>query len=268
MFAKLHDRLGTAGLVVAVVALIAALTGTAFAAVGLNSKQKKEVKKIAKQFAGKPGPQGPAGPQGPKGDPGPKGDTGAQGNPGTPGANGKSVVLGTATSGSTGECPSGGVTVQVEGSSTKKAVCNGEVGPTLPAEQTETGAWTYGPGEGPAYLPLSFGIPLEAGLDPSHVHYINPEGKELVENESTFVIEELTSTACLGNVSVPTATPGNLCVYAWVEPETNSSYSQRIMKLDADGFTAGASPTGARLLVVSPGFGSGYGSFAVTAPAE
>jgi hypothetical protein len=88
MFSRIHDRLGTAGLAIAVVALIAALTGTAFAAAGLNGKQKKEVKKIAKQFAGKPGATGPAGPagaQGPKGDAGPKGEKGDRGERGEQG---------------------------------------------------------------------------------------------------------------------------------------------------------------------------------------
>lgn len=85
MFRRIHDMLGTAGLIVAVVALVAALTGTAFAALpALNSKQKKEVKKIAKSVAQK----GPTGPQGPAGAPGAKGDPGAQGAQGVPGAPG------------------------------------------------------------------------------------------------------------------------------------------------------------------------------------
>jgi len=98
MFSKLHDRLGTAGLVVAVVALVLALAGTAFAAAGLNGKQKKEVKKIAKQFAGKAGapgatgPTGATGPQGAKGDTGPKGEAGAPGENGEDGENGACSV--------------------------------------------------------------------------------------------------------------------------------------------------------------------------------
>ena len=59
MFSKLHERLGTAGFVVAIVALVAALAGTAFAAAGLNGKQKKEVK-IRQAVRGKPGSR-PAG---------------------------------------------------------------------------------------------------------------------------------------------------------------------------------------------------------------
>jgi hypothetical protein len=88
MFFRIHDKLGTAGLVIAVIALIAALAGTAFAAAGLNSKQKREVKKIAKQYAGKQGPQGAQGapgPQGAKGDQGPRGERGPEGGEGPPG---------------------------------------------------------------------------------------------------------------------------------------------------------------------------------------
>jgi hypothetical protein len=89
MLSKVHNKLGTAGLVVAIMALVVALGGAAYAALpGLNSKQKKEVKKIAKTVPGKDGAQGPkgdTGPLGPKGDPGqqgPKGDPGAEGPPG------------------------------------------------------------------------------------------------------------------------------------------------------------------------------------------
>jgi len=91
MLKRIHEKLGTAGLVIAVVALVVALGGTAFAAAGLNSKQKKEVKKIAKQFAGKQGPKGDpgsAGAQGAKGDQGPKGDQGSKGDEGNQGPKG------------------------------------------------------------------------------------------------------------------------------------------------------------------------------------
>jgi hypothetical protein len=75
---SIHQKLGTAGFVISIIALVAALGGSAFAAKGaLTHKQKKEVKKIAqteaKKFAGKPGPAGA------KGDTGPKGDRGAKG---------------------------------------------------------------------------------------------------------------------------------------------------------------------------------------------
>jgi len=115
MISRIHERLGTAGLVVAIVALVAALGGTAFAMAGLNSKQKKEVKGIAKQFAGKPGPKGATGPQGPAGQQGPIG------------ANGKDGAAGpTGPSGSMG--------------------ATGPAGPTetaLPSGKTEIGVWSF-----------------------------------------------------------------------------------------------------------------------------
>ena len=266
MFSKLHQRFGTAGLVVAIVALVVALAGTAFAATGLNSKQKKEVKKIAKQFAGQPGKPGPVGPQGPKGDPGAKGDPGGKGDAGSPGANGKSVVVGTASG---AECGSGGITVQVEGSATKKSVCNGQTGfsAVLPSEETEKGSWVYGPAEGPQYLPLSFPIPLEADLDGAHVHYVNTTGKEVIVNGTTFEEEEVTSTACLGTAAAPTAEPGHLCVYGAAESEAFSTNSERILKIGTDEpLSPGASTMGARFLVFNSEPGSAWGSFAVTAP--
>jgi Collagen triple helix repeat (20 copies) len=96
MFSKIHQKLGTAGFVISILALIVALGGAAYAALpGLNSKQKKEVKKIAKQLAGQDGAQGPqgnSGSAGAKGDQGTKGDTGAPGAPGLNGANGACSV--------------------------------------------------------------------------------------------------------------------------------------------------------------------------------
>jgi hypothetical protein len=92
MLSRLHNKFGTAGLVVAIVALVAALTGAAFAAGGLTKQQEKQVKKIAKKYAGKSGPAGPAGPQGPagaKGDIGPKGDRGEKGEKGDRGLPGQ-----------------------------------------------------------------------------------------------------------------------------------------------------------------------------------
>jgi hypothetical protein len=85
MLSKIHQRLGTAGFVLAVVALVVALSGAAYAALpGLNSKQKKEVKKIAKGLV-KPGPPGSPGPVGPAGT---NGTTGAQGGSGSAGGTG------------------------------------------------------------------------------------------------------------------------------------------------------------------------------------
>lgn len=95
MFRRIHDKLGAAGFVIAIVALVAAVAGSAVAAGGLSGAEKKEIttqskkfsKKFSKQFA-KPGPAGPQGPQGAKGEQGPKGDNGDRGPQGEEGPQG------------------------------------------------------------------------------------------------------------------------------------------------------------------------------------
>jgi hypothetical protein len=143
MLSRVHSKLGTAGLVVAVVALVAALTGAAFAAGGLTKQQEKQVKKIAKKYAGKPGPAGPAGPQGPAGPagaPGAKGNTGAVGPVGPQGPEGSPWT-------------DGGV---------------------LPSGETETGTWALGSetDETGRFLAISFNIPLAE--EPEAVHFLKP----------------------------------------------------------------------------------------------
>ncbi|HEX5593210.1 MAG TPA: hypothetical protein VFX35_07675 [Solirubrobacterales bacterium] len=135
MLKRLHDKLGTVGLVVAVVALVAAVAGTAFAAGGLTKKQEKQVIKIAKKYAGKQGPKGDAGPAGapgPKGDQGPKGDTGAQGPQGDEGP-------------------------------------EGPAGPTetvLPPGKTETGVWSFRSKNGSTEAWLNISYPLRVEPEP------------------------------------------------------------------------------------------------------
>jgi len=285
MFSRLHNRLGTAGLVVAVVALVAALAGTAFAATKLNGTQKKEVEKIAKKFAGKNGTNGAPGANGKDG------TNGAAGTPGTPGAAGKSVVLTAEPPGL--NCEEGGTKVEVEGSAaSKKYVCNGEegeegpegspwtAGGTLPSGKTETGVWTVGYTEeahlpsSALLVPLSFNVPLATnleavGCEPApanpvpatcHVHFINDEGKEVIEPET----DERTSTVCTGNAENPTAPIGQLCVYAGFQ-EKFFSWNGEITR--PGGGVGGAGKTGA---VVGIGFSEagaqGYGTWAVTAP--
>ena len=112
MLGRIHQKLGTVGLIVSVVALVAALAGTAFAATKLNSVQKKEVVKIAKKYAGKPGSAGVQGPTGPQGATGPAGTTGAEGPQGEEGPEG----------------PTGPT---------------GPAGTQLPSGQTSTGGWSF-----------------------------------------------------------------------------------------------------------------------------
>jgi hypothetical protein len=117
----LRRRLGqnSPGITIGVIAVIFALCGGAFAAAGLNSKQKKEVKTIAKGLAGKNGKDGAPGSTGPIGPAGPAGKDGSNGANGT---NGTSPT-GTQFAGSKGGCTEGGV--EFTGA---KFVCNGVKG--------------------------------------------------------------------------------------------------------------------------------------------
>jgi Collagen triple helix repeat (20 copies) len=219
MFSKLHQQLGTAGLVVAVVALIAALAGTAFAAAGLTGKEKKEVTKLAKKYAGKNGAVGPAGPQGAAGPAGAKGDAGAVGQPGATGNNGapgtagkpgKSVEVVAEPAGA--NCSDGGLAITVEGASSSEYVCNGETGFTefLPSGKTETGNWS-GFAENPentgavASVPVSFNIPLETAPIPVIVPRVEI---------SAGTFEPGSTPDCPGIVNeLPTAEAGHVCLY-------------------------------------------------------
>jgi hypothetical protein len=264
LYRRFHERFGTAGLVVAVIALAAALTGTAFAAKGaLTSKQKKEVEKIAKKFAGKPGAPGATGPAGPQGPVGPKGDTGAQGAEGKEGPQGKEGKQGK------------------EGSPWT-------AGGTLPSGKTETGTWSYNTTAFEFTVPFSFPIPLAAGLSESQVHLIGKSGKELILNTSTFVFEEVVPTKCgsaltpAGTVAKPAAAPGNLCVYVAKLPAVTEEHATSTVIVDpsdeceffgcltvASGPGAGTGPSGALLWLEGSEAHSetkGWGTWAVTAP--
>ena len=278
MFSTLRNRLrnpepfGKAGLTVAICALVLAMVGGAYAAGALSGKQKKEVEKIAKKFAGKPGATGANGTNGTNGAPGVKGENGAAGTNGTngaPGANGKSVVIKSEPEGV--NCKEGGSSFEVEGSGTKKFACNGSpwtAGGTLPPEETETGAWGLGPitaGALPTFfappyrllggVAASFTIPLATALDEEHVHYIKA-GETAPEGEG-----------CTGGtVAEPTAEKGNLCVYARTETgqEAGSSLSNPATT------EPGAGTTGAYLGLVTERTGeeevAASGTWAVTAP--
>lgn len=97
----IREPFGTAGLIVACIALVLGLGGAAFAAATkLPPTQKKEVEKIAKREAKKAQGSGPAGPTGPTGA---KGDPGASGGAGASGATGGTGVTGaTGTTGANG----------------------------------------------------------------------------------------------------------------------------------------------------------------------
>jgi hypothetical protein len=243
MFSSLRERFGTAGLVVAVIALIAAVTGTAIAAGGLTKSQEKQVKKIAKKYAGKQGPagaQGPAGPQGPKGDTGSQGATGDQGPQGIPGPPGADGTFSTEP---------------------------------LPEGETLTGIWSHQfNGKGAAVLGISY--PIRVDPAPAIVVLVgeqasefgvpgfsyNPAtGGELAVLESAAEVEVL----CPGSAANPSAEPGVLCVYA--DEVKGAAW---VLSGSADALASRASPdptSGAPLALESPSGGFMNGSWAVTA---
>jgi len=125
-----REPFGKAGLMVAILALVLAMGGAAFAASGgLSGQQKKEVRQIAKRYAG----TGTAGPTGPAG---PSGKNGARGAEGVSGENGVGVTTAPASS---AECASGGI--KVSSATGKSKVCDGTTGftATLPSGDFDLG---------------------------------------------------------------------------------------------------------------------------------
>jgi len=229
MISRIHSKLGTAGLVVAIVALVVALTGVAFAAGGLTKQQEKQVKKIAKKFAGKDGAPGATGPQGPAGPQGSKGDKGDQGGQGIQGKQGNQ-----GPAGEDGAC----------------SVANPEC--ILPSGATETGAWAMGP-SGSSIVAMPFNLPLEEA--PTEVHYVNAVGEEVI---NTTPLEYGPPENCLGSVTAPTAPEGEVCVYASYEnavvPNLTAFFNKRFQSGVLLFFTASTSE------------GIAAGTYAVTAP--
>ncbi len=263
MFSTLRTRFGIPG-VIAVMALVFAMVGGAYAASGaLTGKQKKEVTKIAKQYAGKPGATGATGaqgPAGPKGDTGTKGDTGSAGTNGTNGTNGKSVAL---VNEEPVGCPSEeGFTYEVEGSGEENEVCSstgGSGGGGLPTvlgpEETETGSWAVNEFAGEATAALSFPIPLASELDASHT--ISIKGSATVPSQCDDGVAPPPSAAH------PEAKAGYLCVWGHFETEAETFF-QGFRKPSDGGL--GASTTGALVEPFYEGGGTnrGSGTFAVT----
>lgn len=242
---RLRKHFGTAGLLVAVVALVAAVGGSAIAAensgdsatasakkkkkkkrgqAGLNGKQKRQVIALAKRFAGN-GPQGPQGLPGANGLPGIQGVPGV-GTKGATGANGKSAEVIPSAGGIGEPCENlGGAEVKVEGAPGGEAVCNGEAGSpwpaggTLPEGATQTGAWSFAtsktPEEGAAEIqvPLSFSIPLAEGLDAPNYAGACWVAETCAEGSEVHFInpegKELTATFAEGLVENPPHCPGS-----------------------------------------------------------
>ena len=273
MFNRIRDRFGTAGLVVSIMALVFALAGGAFAASGgLNAKQKKQVKAIAKQFAGKPGAAGPAGPAGPAG------GNGAAGGAGAAGANGKTVLSGTATptagigtigdfymdtddskmygpkaaAGANGGWGSGTALRGADGSPWTAGGTLPDVG-TLTGTYGVTGSETAGAGLGQssmdegdvAIVPASFSIPVSPA--PTFVFVPGPAGAAGYGSN--------VGAGCPGVVSgVPQADSGKFCVYGFTgfEPPFTlpaADVSARTPSTTYDADAAGVTPAGALLRV-------------------
>jgi hypothetical protein len=254
-------------------ALVFAMTGGAFAAGKFLITSTKQISpKVLKSLQGKAGKagaagaQGPAGLAGPAGPQGPVGPAGAAGAAGEKGENGASATTAAIPTSSSKCAHNGGV--EVKSASPTTQVCNGTTGftETLPSKKTETGTYGFGPEpEGTVFerVAISFAIPLAAPLSESHVHYINAKGQEVLGNFFSPSGEQ-TSTACLGSVSAPSAVPGNLCVYAGQEQETNESASGSI-SMASGGAEAGASTAGAVELFKTGRQATAQGTWAVTA---
>lgn len=289
MLQRLHQRLGTAGMAVAVIALIAALGGTALAASGaLTGKQKKEVEKIAKKVS-KPGPAGAAGANGTNGKDGAEGKQGPEGKAGTNGTNGtngddgepgKSVEALAIDPGEP-ECEEqGGAEYSVEGSGEFTQVCNGKegspwtAGGTLPPGATETGSWAFNQdlktftvevggveeeitvGDDPILVPIGFAVPISGAMEPPHLHF--DEGTALPCQFFNAQNELRNGTA--GN---PKAKPGELCVFTSAAGLTGTSF--REISSIAGAELPGANRAGAMLVFNPPTApAKGWGSFAVT----
>ncbi len=245
MYKRIHDRFGTAGVVIGVIALVAALGGTAFAAKGaLTGNQKKEVEKIAKKFAGKPGAPGAPGAPGTKGDAGGQGAQGAKGDTGSqgpPGPKGNTVLSGAAApvvaQGAvgdfyikTGANPEiyGPKTASSWGSPTALKGTAGApgspwtAGGTLPPNATETGVYATptgvpGIGQGTmsngesANTTVSFLIPTTAA--PTFVFVPGVAGAEF--GEGGFGANAGAGCPGVTAAGVPQAASGKLCVYGF-----------------------------------------------------
>jgi hypothetical protein len=193
----IREPFGKAGLTVAIVALVFAMVGGAYAAGKLNGTQKKEVEKIAKKFAGKPGATGP------QGSPGSAGLKGAAGSAGEPGLKGEPGSEGSPWA----------------------------AGGTLPKGATETGAYfaeeeiTFGEEEGKEVAKrtgnvgtaVSFPIPLvKAAAENTNPVFVavNPCAglgePQLGECEAQ---QEEALEDCPGTPKNPAAEEGFLCVY-------------------------------------------------------
>jgi hypothetical protein len=280
MLTRIREQLGTAGLIVAVVALVAALTGGAIAATdGGKATSSAKAKKGPRGPKGPKGATGANGPQGPAGNPGANGKDGApglNGTDGTNGTNGKSVVVGTESTG-TGNCGgNGGATVEVEATpASKKYACNGApgspwtAGGTLPDGATQTGVWglrrdefslttaDMDPQIGHSIF-IDFPIPLKGSIPPANIHIVN----DLFGDPVPAACENTNHPGAAG-VANPEATPSHMCFFG-------GYFSMSFQFENPVDFSSGVSPFGTILNVKMTGgtaeapAGGGAGTWAVT----
>jgi hypothetical protein len=304
MFSGLRSRLSYAN-VVATFALVFAMSGGALAASKYLITSTKQIKpSVLSSLKGKAGPagasgtQGSAGPSGPAGPQGPTGPAGVAGGTGVKGENGSSVTSSESATAIEGHCngtTSGGKggSKFVSASGTTYA-CNGKqgepwtAGGTLPSGKTETGAFVLNGEHASSGAPLaqiSFPIPLAQSLfggeeggeeEPCNqnppaatcqVHYVNPEGKEVVIPGLT---ELETHPSCPGTAENPKAAAGNLCVYATlIENDQPGPGNGTIYKAGSRSTSFPGASTAGAIVIFPKGPGGepiGWGTWAVTAP--
>ncbi|HEY2716133.1 MAG TPA: hypothetical protein VGI73_07925 [Solirubrobacterales bacterium] len=259
MFSRIHQKLGTAGFIISIVALVAAMTGGAYAASNaLSGKQKNEVKKIAqteaKKYAGAPGATGPQGAAGDKGSAGSNGATGPQGPQGPTGPQGPQGLRGPAgQTGFTETLPPGETETGSWGSGTRETKIFGE---TSGGDTIAEG----GIAKGKLYYPISFAIPLAKAPEPI---FVGPEESNApgcpgrggaTEPEVT---PETLPAAGEYKPTIPRADPGKLCVYAMAMTESAATtqgglprmFKTSVYNGGSWSFGLGASPTGTTLSI-------------------
>jgi hypothetical protein len=296
MLTRIRNRLTYAN-VTMTLALIFAMTGGAYAASKILITSTKQIKpSVLKQLQGKAGPvgtQGTAGPTGPQGPAGKDGVNGKDGASGTSGANGESVASAALSAGKEG-CSEGGSKFTVGGKTT--TACNGEKGEPgpagppgttgftrkLPSGETETGTWSLFQAETPSgfhwVVPISFSIPLKAGISFTNVHVVKNCAVlgGTLKTECEKEVKE-TEKFCPGTVEDPKAVSGDLCFFQGntLLPKTETEEGQftamqTILPGGSSFGETGASPAGTALLVGYEGPANervlSVGTWAVTAP--